>query len=166
MNTPKKTKLSFQKLYVDFVSSLRIRNVRLTNSSCESLARTVKPSDTKVDVDYKSRYVVLDDSTGDFEVLAVLRLDFSDIQSGETRGHIEVGLAVHYSSDVAITEQIFNEFDNSSVPVNVWPYMREYVHQTLLRMGWPPFILPPYRIMGGESDKPKGGRTSKAKKGG
>ena len=50
----------------------------------------------------------------------------------------EVGL--HVASPM--TKDYFDIFARVNLPVNTWPYFREFVHSTISRMGLPPVVLP------------------------
>jgi preprotein translocase subunit SecB len=41
-----------------------------------------------------------------------------------------------------MTKDYFGVFVQVNLPVNTWPYFREFVHSTVSRMGLPPVVLP------------------------
>lgn len=45
-----------------------------------------------------------------------------------------------------LTEESFNAFGEGNGIYNVWPYWREFVQSTTVRMGLPPLTLPVYRV--------------------
>jgi hypothetical protein len=52
---------------------------------------------------------------------------------------------VTYTASEAMTEELFEEFRHRNLPVNVWPYYREYLQSTLCRVGWPVLTLPAFK---------------------
>lgn len=60
----------------------------------------------------------------------------------ETYAEIEVTFALDFASRESMTDEIFTWFGEVNLPVNTWPYLREFVSTALGRMGWPPFTLP------------------------
>lgn len=58
---------------------------------------------------------------------------------------IEAEFEVKYSSAERMTNELFAEFRQRNLPLNTWPYFREFVHAALARTGWPVFVLPVYR---------------------
>ncbi len=40
------------------------------------------------------------------------------------------------------TDDALNEFASTNVPFNIWPYWRELLQSTSMRMGLPPIVLP------------------------
>jgi len=55
---------------------------------------------------------------------------------------ISANLVVEYSTKKEITEEIFQVFKKINLPLNTWPYFREYVHSCMGRLNIPPLILP------------------------
>ena len=60
----------------------------------------------------------------------------------ELKAKLSVTFCVTYNSKIPMTDELFEEFKDSNLPLNTWPYFREFVHSGVLRMGWPPFIAP------------------------
>jgi hypothetical protein len=55
---------------------------------------------------------------------------------------IEVSFGLRFRSGVSITEALFDVFRDANLPVNSWPYLREFLSTTSGRFGWQPFTLP------------------------
>lgn len=55
---------------------------------------------------------------------------------------IAVTYAVDFFSEETMTDEIFAVFQRVNLPVNTWPYLREYVATMMGRMDWMPFTLP------------------------
>lgn len=51
-----------------------------------------------------------------------------------------------YRTATPVTEEVFEEFKKKNIPVNLQPYMREYIHNCMSRAGLPPFTLPVLKI--------------------
>lgn len=49
--------------------------------------------------------------------------------------------AAEYSSEIPMDDNIFSVFRELNLPLNVWPYVREFVHGTTSRMGLPALVL-------------------------
>ncbi len=63
-------------------------------------------------------------------------------EAGEPRAEINVTFGLQFDSQLPLTDQIFSVFEEINLPVNTWPYLREFVANTLGRMNWQPFSLP------------------------
>jgi preprotein translocase subunit SecB len=51
-----------------------------------------------------------------------------------------------YQSAQTIDDEIFELFKNRNIPINLHPYTRELIHNSMARAGLPPFILPALKI--------------------
>lgn len=58
---------------------------------------------------------------------------------------VEAEFELRYTSERPMTEAIFEVFQEINLPVNVWPYLREFFQQATLRAGWPGFVLPAFQ---------------------
>jgi hypothetical protein len=70
---------------------------------------------------------------------------------------IRADFEVRYSTAERMTDEIFNEFGRRNLPLNTWPYFREFVHAALARTGWPVFVLPVYKASGAPLSPPEDG---------
>jgi hypothetical protein len=59
---------------------------------------------------------------------------------------IEFELLLTFSSDIPINKDIFDIFKILTVPLHSWPYAREFIHSTIVRLGLPPAILPLLKV--------------------
>ena len=55
---------------------------------------------------------------------------------------IEVVFGLRFRSERPMTSPIFELFKEVNLPVNTWPFLREFVHSMTGRMGWTPITLP------------------------
>ena len=51
-----------------------------------------------------------------------------------------------YNTTTPMDDEMFEMFKRSNIPVNIHPYMRELVHNSMTRAGLPSFILPVLKI--------------------
>ena len=67
-----------------------------------------------------------------------------------------------------MTEGIFAVFQDVNLPVNTWPYLREFLAATTGRMNWITFTLPALKRgagPGGDADRPRATRGRAARRG-
>jgi hypothetical protein len=81
---------------------------------------------------------------------------------------IEVTFGLHFASGQPMTEPLFAIFQEVNLPVNTWPYVREFVSTTMGRMNWAPFTLPALRrgappLLSNQAPSPSPGRTRRRK---
>jgi hypothetical protein len=87
-------------------------------------------------------------SDSGFTVYHKYSIKFRD-QRNRRLGDIEVEFGLSYASTVPMTDDLFELFGEHNLPLNSWPYLREYLASTLGRMGWPAFTLPVRKIVSG-----------------
>jgi hypothetical protein len=58
---------------------------------------------------------------------------------------MDVTFGLDFTSQEPMTDQIFAIFEDVNLPVNTWPFLREFVSTTLGRMGWVSFTLPTFK---------------------
>lgn len=80
-------------------------------------------------------------------VSVVHQLGFTGTYQGENEPAvlIRADFEVRYSTAERMTDEIFAEFRRRNLPLNTWPYFREFVHAALARTGWPVMVLPVYK---------------------
>lgn len=86
----------------------------------------------------------------DEDVLVTHELTFSGKYEDEEEPavFIRAEFEIRYSTPERMTDQIFAEFRKRNLPLNTWPYFREFVHAALARTGWPVLVLPVYKAVG------------------
>jgi hypothetical protein len=62
----------------------------------------------------------------------------------EVRATYELMYAISEQSD--LTQEHFDAFAEMNGVFNAWPYFREFLNSSLVRMGLPPFTLPVLRV--------------------
>ena len=109
----------------------------------------------------------------------------TDVQSDKSRGLIVVIVKFHFAASVeertqepaltidasfvltyqidrfdGLTQEGFEQFANLNGVYNAWPYWREFVQNTIGRMGLPPLTIPVFRIV----EPSSGAKTAKKTK--
>ncbi|WP_157205831.1 hypothetical protein [Calidithermus timidus] len=77
------------------------------------------------------------------------------------QGSIEVSFGFWYLSKLQPEAEgfagYFEVFKEINLPINMWPFAREFIHNTMARMDWPPFTLPLRKLA------PEGQRKTRSK---
>lgn len=60
----------------------------------------------------------------------------------EPQAEIDVTFAVDFASPTPMSDDLFDFFGFVNLPLNTWPFLREFVHTAFGRMDWVPFALP------------------------
>ena len=130
-----------------------IRDVRLVRSSCE-----LKPYDKTMPlaVEFDSNVTTELDEKNDF-VLVFPSFSMTARPAGASKDVVAVNvsatflLAYHAENREHLSEAHFHRFGEINGVYNAWPYWREFVQNTIVRMGLPPLVIPVYRILSPES---------------
>lgn len=131
--------------YGTFVKGLELTRVRMVRSQVEAPYPVSDASAVRIEFDKDTQFLVHEEIES-FEVLS--RFDFTFEEEGidDPVGAISVTYSFLYESDrVGGDEDLqpyFEIFEDVSLPVNVWPFVREYVHNTTSRIDWPTLDLP------------------------
>jgi hypothetical protein len=81
---------------------------------------------------------------GGFDVRFPYVVRFAD---GDTvHAELSITFGLNFSSGQPMTQAIFEVFKHVNLPVNTWPFLREFVSASLGRMGWEPFTLPALKV--------------------
>lgn len=131
--------------YASFIQGLELQNIWLTEASIENHVGPGTP--LPVDVDIESRATYRQEEQGDHHELIAFQ-DFRLTYRHEEAelGVLRVGFGLSYTLNVPIDADLWQVFRERNLPVNAWPFLREYVSNTLGRMGWTPYLLPALKV--------------------
>lgn len=144
MNAAKSKRRTEQRRYEDynaFVRQIEIIDVSIVSAKADKLDVAYFPDSPKVNwrsvVSYNNRQEV-------FDVLQRYNVTISEPETKESKAKLAVVFKVTYSSKIPMNAEFFEMF-KENIFLNTWPYFREFIHNTLGRMGWPPLIAPTYK---------------------
>jgi preprotein translocase subunit SecB len=129
--------------YREFVQGLELKHVYLSAAK----VKRVRMPDVAVPLRYghnisKKRY---SNSEEGFSASFTFQVTLFEEGVEAPFGEIDVTFTAEYTAKQAMTKKIFEVFGDINLPLNVFPYIREYVHTTTNRMGFPTLILPTYK---------------------
>lgn len=139
-------KLSPIDRYDRFIKALRIQGIRLVKANLHANVASPNPSNT----DLKIAFIIdekLPVQKNGFEVICTLQVSFTAKEDGADLGRIDVEFAIRYDSTAKLDQESFELFVANNVPLNAWPYLREFVQSSMNRMGWPTFVLPSFKMI-------------------
>ena len=139
----KQKKVLSRKDYNNFVRQIEINNIRIVSAQVNILDYSYFPSSAEVKSRMKASYEKVEEQ---FNVFHRYNVTILDKETKEAKAKISVTFLVSYSSKIPISDDLFTIFKVRNLPLNTWPYLREFVHNTTMRMGWPPFIAPTYVV--------------------
>lgn len=143
------TKTDLQ-LAVNVSDRIELESVRLMSCSCKQYWLT-GPGKKGFEIKRTTGSSV-DKGTNRVFVLAQFTLNtFEDIVSNKSKDPfavIEASFLLMYQADTleGITQKSVEQFGKLNGMYNAWPYWREFVQNTTIRMGLPPLTIPVFRI--------------------
>ena len=127
---------------------VQLKDVRLINCKCDQIPEATlgkKAYDinhsTEVQVDKKNGYVIVT-AKFHFEAFSESKTQKPVILMGAS-----FLLAYKIENFEGLTQKGFEQFANLNGIYNAWPYWREFVQNTVTRMGLPSLTIPVFRIV-------------------
>jgi hypothetical protein len=137
--------------YGSFISGLELQNVLLVEMRAKRI--DFPQTDAELGVEVKSfkpkcrRYKDGFTVTATFEIYVTQSLVNEGIDVGEASvfGSFRVAFELAYTSVIPLDDAIFEIFKQNNLLLNIWPYVRQSVHQQSVLMGLPALVLPVHR---------------------
>lgn len=122
----------FQEDYLHFLGQLGITDVRLISAKIDNFAFPMPSRNYSVNVRTRTSY---ENAKGRIDMFHHYNLRILAQETQRPVAKLSVAFCVSYSSQISMTDEIFNTFKEHSLPLTTWPYFREFVHNTFSRMG-------------------------------
>lgn len=131
--------------YRQFIAQVELLDIWLASSKSENKHGPIMPDESvQVAVADRSSWTNLE-----YGFRALTRYSVRFKVKNRNVATVEVVFAVDYASSEPMTDGMFVVFERNNLPLNTWPYLREFLSGTVGRMGWVPFILPARKINAG-----------------
>jgi len=131
------------KEYREFIKGIELEDIFFSKTNFELLVFNRDFWREKININIIENAKLLDRNSEKFVVTHKYNLVISNSANKEEKFlKISANLIVEYSTKKEITEEIFELFRKINLPLNTWPYFREYVHSCMGRLNIPPLILP------------------------
>ncbi len=130
-----------------FNKNLALMNLRVKklNAEFDDEKLNVPPDTQKVYIDKNSYYQILQDNLVRVFQNYTLKIANKDNED-DVFVNIDVTFLLDFQTGGQIDDEVFEIFSQSTVLIDSWPYFREIVQNTLLRMGLAPIIIPPIQF--------------------
>jgi hypothetical protein len=123
--------------YGAFIGQIWLQTIWLQDATLSNKHGPQTPEEATVGFTSRAKW---SDREGGFQVLHTYVVG---VESAEQElAHIQVTFGLDFDSQQPMTQEIFEIFEDVNLSVNTWPFLREFVHTSLGRMGWSPFTLP------------------------
>lgn len=128
--------------YAAFIQQLELESIWLAEASVRNEVGPVMPDEARIAFEpLEAEYEPTEDG---FECYHEYGLQIHSDDSPVAE--IMATLGVRFRSEMPMTAELFEPFKEVNLPVNTWPFFREFVHTTLGRFGWVPFTLPAFKV--------------------
>jgi len=127
--------------YASFVKQIELLEVWLVDARVENRYGPRTPRRTAIGI--ASPPPTWRDTDDGFEVEFPYSVRFT--QGEDVEAEIAVTFGLRFTSSQPMSQGTFEVFKEVNLPVNTWPFLREFVSTTLGRMGWQAFTLPAYK---------------------
>ena len=144
------------------ISAVQIHSIRLVDDVGKSTIRSAGDIEApKINVESSAKVPDLS-KDGIFYVLASFDLQVLADESKTPAATLKATFELKYSLPkemVEVTSEELTAFAEVNAIFNAWPYWREFIQSTFVRMNLPPVLLPVFRLSGyvdrGEQKKGK-----------
>lgn len=123
--------------YSDFISQIELRNIWLSSAVMRNYSGPSVPEDVQLSIEDQAKFDLIESGficTQFYHALASF--------GGNDAFQIDFELKLQFDSSQVLTGPLFEIFSEVNLPLNAWPYFREFVASSVGRMGWQPFTLP------------------------
>lgn len=141
----------FKKDYNEFIQQLELCNVfqdKLKAELDRNAFRKVMSSEELAPIDYSvaEDYAWRNYNDNLFEFKTIFTINAKNpLDKRQTLFEFETGLVALYRSNREINDELAKYFV-TNVKLNVWPYLREQVHDISKRFNMPDLVIPPFKV--------------------
>lgn len=131
------------------IGTAQLNSVRLRKMGGETRIREVDElSKPVLQVGYAARVVERTDQDLWVRVRAEATVRDGAVDASETAIRAFADFELHYGATEGIsgTDEELTAFAETNATLNAWPYLREAIQSTSVRMGMPPILLPLFRL--------------------
>jgi len=126
-------------LYRRIMDGLELNNIYLLSSSA-TIDRENIGTDVGIKLSGEASFAKI--PKGDIEVTQEYLIEARNRALKKKYLNIKCKFCFVYSSKLEFTEEFFETFKKANLPINTWPYFREFVYNITSRMYIPPLTLP------------------------
>lgn len=130
--------------YVAFIQQIELERIWLRSSRITNSSGGDAPNGAEVHI---SDTATWKESETGFQAFQKYVAEF--VSGKKKLARVEVEFVADYSSEDPMNDELFALFEENNLPLNTWPYFREYLASVVHRMHWLPFTLPTRKFLSG-----------------
>ena len=140
-NTPEESHAVSPAAYAAFLRQIELAAIWLQEARISNRRGPEPPERATVRLDSHATWTPYSEG---FRILHHYDIRIED--SDSLLAEIEVTFGLQFTSEAELTDELFSVFREVNLPVNTWPYLREFLATTAGRMNWVPFVLPTLKL--------------------
>jgi preprotein translocase subunit SecB len=126
-------------IYRKIVNGLELKNLYLTSCNSSVDRANIGP-DVKIKIDDDASFTRSEKK--EIEVIQTFSIQAKDQASKKKVLNIKCEYRLIFTSKEDFTEEFFEVFKKVNLPINSWPFFREFVYNMTSRMFIPPLAIP------------------------
>ena len=130
-----------EKDYSEFIAGLNLISICLSSASIK-FSPEIYAAKRLPPVSFSHTAQLGEVSAKGFEAIQEFVLKAKETARSPVLMSIKCTFAARYEAQVQMTPELFALFKESTLILNVWPYIREFVQSCVVRAGLPPLTLP------------------------
>ena len=127
--------------YNKFLKTLKIENIELLKLTAEKDEKF--SPEAKIKIEYEAEYSYEKNTLKVYVLMKVVAIKKGQRKQGFK---LTAKYLVKYRSEIKIDDEMFEIFKSTYLLLQIYPYFRNLVHETTLKMGLPPLILQAIKI--------------------
>ena len=138
----------FKEKYNNFVHSVELLDLFISELSFKRLGFPPEDGDIPIKVSLratKNSYEKVDKNIYEITHSVSFKLETFDKKEPKKKNkffELKATYKLIYQSELELDDEIFELFSKRNIPVNIIPFLRETIHNSMYRAGLPPFLLP------------------------
>ncbi len=131
--------------YNNFIRSIELEEIYVSDLSFKRFGNL--PEDIEISVKViikptKNEYKKIDSDLYEITHRILFKLEY--IQEAQRKAFFELKATykLNYRTKLELTDEIFKIFIKRNIPINVAPFLRETISNSMYRAGLPPILLP------------------------
>ncbi len=138
----KEKRLSDTKVYMKILVGLQLKSLSVQKGKFSSSKENFIPN-SEVDIRDTAQFKI--ESKNSIKMIHNYKLKIENSKSKKNILQIDLAFELVFSSKETFTQEFFDVYKEDSLPLNTWPYFREFVSSIIQRMNFPPLTLPLFK---------------------
>ena len=138
----KEKRLIDPKAYRKILVGLQLKSLSVMKGKFSSCKENFIPN-SEVDISDTALFKI--ESKNSFKIIHTYQLKIENKKNKKNILRIDLSFELVFTSKETFTQEFFDVYTEDSLPLNTWPYFREFVSSIIQRMNFPPLTLPLFK---------------------